>query len=98
MGKIYFLCNIYMFIKHLDNFTFTAPSRRKNKKYDVYDNNNRYITSFGDNRYQQYIDLIGYYKNLNHYDKNRRDNYRNRHKNDKLNELSAGFFSYYYLW
>ena len=30
-------------------------STRKNKKYDVYENN-KYIVSFGDNRYEQYED------------------------------------------
>jgi hypothetical protein len=68
------------------------------KKYDVYDNNYIYITSFGDNRYSQYNDQIGFYESKNHYDEARRQRYRKRHAKDKLNELSAGFFSYYYLW
>jgi hypothetical protein len=38
------------------------------------------------------------YSHLNHYDKKRRDLYRSRHKNDKLNEYSPGWFSYYWLW
>ena len=54
--------------------------------------------SFGDRRYEQYYDKIGYYKDYNHYDKLRRKNYRARHKYDKLNEYSNGYFSYYYLW
>jgi hypothetical protein len=87
-----------MFKKVLDGFTFIAPSKRMYKKYDVYDENDFYITSFGDNRYQQYRDLIGYYANKDHNDEFRRMRYRLRHKNDKLNEFSAGYFSYYYLW
>ena len=55
--------------------------------------------SFGDKRYQQYEDkALKIYSHLNHYDKKRRDLYRSRHKNDKLNEYSSGFFSYYFLW
>jgi hypothetical protein len=54
--------------------------------------------SFGDKRYQQYEDkVLKKYSHLNHYDKKRRDLYRSRHKNDKLNEFSSGHFSYYYL-
>ena len=55
--------------------------------------------SFGDKRYQQYEDkVLKKYSHLNHYDKKRRDLYRSRHKKDKLNEYSSGFFSYYFLW
>jgi len=55
--------------------------------------------SFGDKRYQQYEDkVLKKYSHLNHYDEKRRNNYRSRHKNDKLNEFSAGYFSWYYLW
>ena len=28
----------------------------------------------------------------------RKNNYRTRHKHDKLNEYSPGFFSWYFLW
>jgi len=82
--------------KKIDGIDFYAPSTKKHKKYDAYVDNQKF--SFGDNRYQQYYDKIGYYSYLNHYDKKRRYNYMNRHKNDKLNEFSSGYFSYYYLW
>lgn len=73
-------------------------STRKNKKYDVY-KDDKYITSFGDKRYQHYKDLIGYYKNLDHNDKKRRDNYRSRHKNDNIdNPNYAGYWAYHFLW
>ena len=73
-------------------------STRKNKKYDVY-KDDKYITSFGDSRYQHYKDLIGYYKNLDHNDKKRRDNYRSRHKNDNINDPNyAGYWAYHFLW
>jgi len=91
------------------------PSKKENKKYDVYlvfnnkemgigvleDNQfvKRYILSFGDKRYQHYKDKIGYYKNLDHNDKQRRKLYRNRHKNDNIDDQNyAGFWSWHYLW
>jgi hypothetical protein len=78
-----------------DGFLF-KKSKRKNKKYDVF-KNNRYIVSFGDNRYQQYKDKIGIYKDLNHGDKKRRDNYYSRHgKESRLG--TAKYFSHKYLW
>lgn len=79
-----------------DNFYF-KKSTRKNKKYDVYDINNKYITSFGDNRYQQYRDVIGLYSNLNHLDKNRRRLYYLRHGKN-ADRLTAKWFSHKYLW
>ena len=78
-----------------DGFLF-KKSKRKNKKYDVY-KNNRYVVSFGDNRYEQYKDKIGLYKSLDHRDKKRRDNYYARHgKESRLG--TAKYFSHKYLW
>lgn len=74
-----------------------APSSEKYKKYDVFQNNKK-LFSFGDNRYEQYFDKIGYYSNLNHNDRKRRELYQKRHNNDKLNELTPGHMSYFYLW
>lgn len=83
--------------KNIKGYTIKV-STRKNKKYDVY-KDDKYITSFGDKRYQHYKDLIGYYKNLDHNDKKRRDNYRSRHKNDNIdNPNYAGYWSYNFLW
>lgn len=77
----------------------SAPSKTQYKKYDVFDREtNKKLFSFGDNRFSQYKDAIGYYKHLDNNDKKRRDAYRARHKNDKLNELSAGYFSWKFLW
>ena len=54
-------------------------STKKNKKYDVF-KNDKYITSFGDKKYQHYEDItpLKFYKNLNHLDKKRRLNYYKR--------------------
>jgi hypothetical protein len=79
------------------------PSIRKNKKYDVYKkvkDEYEYITSFGDKRYQHYEDKISnHYSHLNHYDKDRRKRYRQRHiKDNKDDPNYAGYWSWHYLW
>jgi hypothetical protein len=78
-----------------DGFLF-KKSKRQNKKYDVY-KNNRFIISFGDNRYEHYKDKIGIYKSLDHGDKKRRDNYYARHGKESRYG-SAKYFSHKYLW
>lgn len=82
-----------------DGFIF-KKSRRKNKKYDVFTLDNKYIVSFGDKRYQQYKDKIGLYSHLNHGDKKRRDNYYKRHGDYRAKDVgkSAKYFSHKYLW
>ena len=93
---------IYKFHKKVDGFDFYAPSYHDGKKYDVYFINpptGRTVhVSFGDTNYQQYHDKIGYYSSLDHMNQKRRTNYRQRHKNDDLDHLTPGYFSYYYLW
>ena len=74
-----------------------------NKKYNalLQDKKTKQIKkiSFGDIRYQQYKDnVLGLYSHLDHNDIKRKNNYRTRHKHDKLNEYSSGYFSYTYLW
>ena len=82
----------------LDNKIF-RKSTRENKKYDVFNHEGKYITSFGDKRYSHYFDRIGLYSHLNHKDENRRRSYRNRHKNDHINDdTKAGYYSWRYLW
>lgn len=74
------------------------PSNRKYKKYDVY-KAEKYITSFGDLRYEQYYDKFGFYSKLNHLDKDRRQSYRQRHTNDNIDDPNyAGYWSWRYLW
>ena len=68
-----------------------------NKKYKVLVNG-KYVY-FGDKRYQQYRDKIGYYSMKDHGDKTRRENYRSRHQGDHINDPNfAGYWSYRYLW
>ena len=72
------------------------PSTRKNKKYDVY-KNDKYLISFGSSSNQHYFDKIGYYYNLNHLDKQKKDNYYKRFGKEAKFE-SAKYFSHKYLW
>ena len=81
--------------KKIDGIDFFAPGKG-NKKYDAYIDGKKY--SFGDQRFEQYHDKIGYYKDLDHMDDDRRYNYINRHKNDKLDAYSPVYFSLWYLW
>ena len=42
----------YEFENEVEGFTFKAPSRRKGKKYDAFDEEGKYLASFGDVRYE----------------------------------------------
>lgn len=88
---------MYKFHRNLNGVDFYAPSTRKNKKYDAYVDGKK--ISFGDTRYQQYQDLIGYYSHLDHYDINRMKAYHARHKHgtDPSNKTAA-YFSKMFLW
>lgn len=88
---------IYMYVKTIGHFTFTAPSKNKNKKYDVFEGG-KYICSFGSIFYQQYHDKIGYYTFLDHNDKERRRLYLQRHKNDYNKPPYPSYFSKTFLW
>ena len=78
-------------------------STRKNKKYmTTYKGK---VIHFGDKRYQQYFDKIGFYKNLNHLDNERRKNYLTRAKGIKSkgrltynDKTSPNYYSIKYLW
>jgi hypothetical protein len=71
-------------------------STRKNKKYDVYFND-EYLLSYGDKRYQHYLDKFKQYSDLNHKDKKRQESYFKRHgETDDI--FSAKYWSNNYLW
>lgn len=96
----------YRFTKRMGRYIFAAPSKTGSKKYDAFVVSNgkyRKVASFGDRNYQQYKDRIGYYKSKNHSNAERRKRYRTRHQKDlrttkSKEKMSAGYFSYYYLW
>jgi hypothetical protein len=81
----------------LDNFIFDSDSKLENKKYDVY-KDDKYMVSFGDKRYGQYKDRIGYYGDLDHNDKNRRRLFRLRHEKNIKKMYSPAWFAAKYLW
>jgi hypothetical protein len=77
-------------------YTFIAPSKNKYKKYDAY-KGDKYLTSFGDNRYSQYHDKIGHYSKLDNKDENRKKLYYKRH--GKVADFeSAKWFAHKFLW
>lgn len=84
----------------LDGFEF-KKSTRKNKKYDVF-KDGKYITSFGALGMEHYKDKIGLYSHLDHNDKVRLQNFRNRFKSlyekNKNNLASGIYWSWRYLW
>lgn len=79
-------------------------STNPKKKYMI-KHNNRWI-HFGAKGYQHYHDKIGLYSNLDHNDKKRRANYRNRHSKIMTKDgqyaykikYSPAWYSWHYLW
>jgi len=72
------------------------PSTRKHKKIDVYDNNNNYICSIGNDKYN---DFHIYLKTTNkEYAEKRRRLYILRHKKDISKIGSKGYYAYLLLW
>lgn len=90
----------YKLVKEKGRKFYIIKSKRKNKKYDVYDAKGNYFLSFGDKRYEHYQDKIGDYSHLDHMDKKRRANYRKRSAGigflDDTN--SPNYWSRKYLW
>lgn len=89
------------FTKIKDGYIFKV-STRKDKKYDVFQKDGKKIISFGGIRkngkpYEQFRDIIGYYKGFDHNDKKRREKYYNRH-GARARKESAKWFSHKYLW
>ena len=75
-----------------------GPSSVAYKKYDVYSSDDKKLFSFGDTRYQQFKDKLGYFSFKDHNDEKRRASYRKRHAKDNLDELSPGYMSWHFLW
>ena len=70
------------------------PSKRKNKKIDIF-KNQKYLCSIGDTRYSDYpsyIDLKG-----NEYASKRRTLYHQRHKKENV-VGSPGYYALKILW
>ena len=88
-----------MTIYYKYGYKFVAPSKTKDKKYDVYDiRTDKKLASFGNVNYEQFKDKISYYKHLDHGDNKRRLLYKKRHESDRHNYQSAGWFADKFLW
>jgi hypothetical protein len=79
-----------------DGYVFKVPKRKSKKKYDVY-KDGEFLVSFGSNTNKQYKDKIGYYKNLDTLDKDKRKRFYDRFGKSSTFE-SALWFSSKYLW
>lgn len=72
------------------------PSKKKNKKIDVYSKTGKYITSIGDSRYLDFPTYKIYYgkETAN----KRRKAYKQRHEKDRHTKGSAGYYADKILW
>ena len=74
-------------------------SNAKNKKYSVFvlKDNKKKLIHFGDKRYQQFKDKIGFYKKLDHNDPKRKKLYFIRH-GKSTDKNTAKYWSNKILW
>ena len=72
------------------------PSKKKNKKIDVFSKDNEYITSIGDSRF---LDFPNYMiEKGKEYANERRRLYKIRHNKDRKITGSTGFYADKILW
>lgn len=84
-----------MFAGYFNGYPIYVSDKPLKKYYAIINNKKVY---FGDVRYQHYYDKMGYYKALNHLDAERRRLYLIRHRHNKDNVGSPGWFSAQVLW
>lgn len=72
------------------------PSKRKNKKIDVYDKHGNYITSIGAKGAMDYPNYLKYFGKK--YAEQRRRLYKLRHSKDRKIKGSAGYYADQLLW
>jgi len=72
------------------------PSTRKNKKYDVFNKDGKYLLSFGDSTMQHYFDKFGAFSHLDHLDKERKRLFWLRHK--KTSDKKSPRYWLRFLW
>ncbi len=82
----------YSFKKAKEEGVVIKPSKKKNKKIDVY-KNNKYIASIGDDRYKDYPTYI--LEKGKDYADSRRKLYYKRHDKDTND---AGYYAKKLLW
>lgn len=84
-----------MYIGDFKNYPIYVSDRNLKKYYAVVNGKKIY---FGDIRYQQYYDKMGYYKILNHKDPIRRNSFWARHYKSRNKVGTPGWFSLHVLW
>ena len=72
------------------------PSKKLNKKIDVYSKDNEYITSIGDSRYKDFPTYMQ--EKGKEYANERRRLYKIRHNKDRKITGSTGFYADKILW
>ena len=77
-------------------FLVVAPSEDPNRLYDVF-HNKTFICSFGDRLNGHYKDKIGYYANLDHLDKKKRNQYIKANKYIDADICSGLYWELKYL-
>ena len=89
-------------MSHLYNLIHFEVAEDNKHKYVAVLQNHKTLSvrriPFGDIRYQQYFDQLGYYSHLNHLDPQRRRLYKIRHNGEQRVPYTAGWFSWTYLW
>lgn len=84
-----------MYIGNFKGFDIYIADKYPKKYYALVEGKHVY---FGDIRYQQYHDKMGYYKILDHNDQKRRSLYWSRH-NKSIDKIGTpGWFAIHILW
>ena len=84
----------YTYNQALKYGVIVLPSKKKNKKIDVYDPQLNYLVSIGDVRYKDFPTYLESHGKV--YALKRRDLYHSRHKNYKKG--TAGWYAKNLLW
>lgn len=85
----------YSFTQAKKQNVIIKPSTRKNKKIDVYDKSNKFITSIGNTGYKDYPTYLQVDKGLA---EERKRLYKIRHNKDRQVVGTAGFYADKILW
>lgn len=84
-----------MYVGDFKGFPIYLSDKYPKKYYALVKNKKVY---FGDIRYEQYYDKMGYYSKLNHGDQKRRSSFWARHNKSKNKIGTPGWFSIHVLW
>lgn len=85
----------YMYAGHHLGFDIYVAKKYPKKYYAIVEGKKIY---FGDKRYGQFYDKMGFYRDLNHFNKVRRASYKKRHEKDRHIKYTPGWFSDKLLW